>query len=84
MAWEGWRQGEQKGGEAERSRGCSSKDPVFMQMLLSTKRKKGRAARQSWQTRAMVGSPCCSPETQGWGNTSGVLQGQAHSMLALM
>lgn len=36
-AWEGWRWGDQKGRElGRRERVCSSKDPVFMQMLLLT------------------------------------------------
>lgn len=52
-AWEGWGLCEQKGRKVEsRKRMCSSKDPVFMQILLLTQREKGKGhqaelARQS-------------------------------------
>lgn len=54
-AWKGWGLGEQKGSEVERRESlCSSKDPVFMQMLLLAQREKGKGcqaelARQSHQ-----------------------------------
>lgn len=55
-------------GGGEREKMCSSKDPVFMQMLLLTQREKGKGyqaelARQSQQ--AVRASQSCS-SSKGW------------------
>lgn len=76
--WPG-RDGDQKGGEvARRERRCSSRDSVFMQMLLLWEEGKGSQAELAPRAPGCVHQGCCSLRAKHLRSTRDVSQGQEH------